>query len=284
MKAAYHPDEVIATVAAARGQYIAVFLGVLVLTYGFFLVIDFVPEAPDEATATISTSTPGGTEIAHAAGEEDAQGLPATTSDMTVAEENNEQEPSTADVIPADQPEEPSSVEEDTSALVTVPEPTAPIAVDTEVDRPTASALPVRIEIDALDRVVPVLNPTSRNVNELDTALLSGVVRHPDAANFNQDANMFILGHSSRLPNVINKNFQAFNDIETLQWGDVIRVYSTDTVYVYRVDTVYEAKASIASVPIAGTGKMLTLATCNSFGSVDDRHIVEAKLVSQQAL
>jgi len=33
-------------------------------------------------------------------------------------------------------------------------------------------------------------------------------------------------------------------------------------------------------VPIAGDTERLVLATCNSFGSVDDRHIVEAVLIS----
>jgi LPXTG-site transpeptidase (sortase) family protein len=152
---------------------------------------------------------------------------------------------------------------------------------------PRASAepeLPVRIEIDALNRTVPVRNPTSRRVSDLDRALLSGVVRHPDSAHFDQTGTMFVLGHSSRLPNVVNENFQAFNDIEDLTWGDTIRVYSTDTMYVYRVEDVYEAKATVASVPIAGDTQTLTLATCNSFGTKDDRFIVEALLVREQEL
>lgn len=260
---------------AARGQYIAIFLAVLTVTYGFFVVIDFVPEKPEETVATAPTSTSRGTEIAYAAAEEAA----TSTVPEVVATSTSRQATSTESATMGD---------DRTTTTVSGQETTDTVSGtnnDIASSNTTASgALPVRIEIDALDRVVPVLNPTSRRVADLDEALLSGVVRHPDAANFNQDGNMFILGHSSRLPNVINQNFQAFNDIETLQWGDTIRVYSTDTVYVYRVEKTYEAKASTASVPIAGTGKKLTLATCNSFGSIDDRHIVEAKLVSQQPL
>ena len=95
---------------------------------------------------------------------------------------------------------------------------------------------------------------------------------------------MFILGHSSYLPNVFNSNYQAFNGIQNLEWGDTIELKTEDAVYTYRVDKVYQAKAQNVIVPIADTGNMLTLATCNSFGSVDDRYIVEAKRVDVTVL
>jgi len=37
------------------------------------------------------------------------------------------------------------------------------------------------------------------------------------------------------------------------------------------------------TVPIADTGQMLTIATCNSFGSTDDRYIVEATLQATES-
>jgi sortase (surface protein transpeptidase) len=37
-------------------------------------------------------------------------------------------------------------------------------------------------------------------------------------------------------------------------------------------------------VPMEGTGPRLTLATCNSFGSKDDRFIVEAKAIETRQL
>lgn len=146
------------------------------------------------------------------------------------------------------------------------------------------SAFPEVIIFDTLDRVVPILNPQTGTVAELDTALLSGVVRHPDSADFRKTGTIFLLGHSSYLPTVHNKNFQAFNGIQKLESGDRIRLRSEDTEYVYSVDRVYEAKASEASVPIQYDEAKLTLATCNSFGSKDDRYIVEANLVSKTAL
>lgn len=149
------------------------------------------------------------------------------------------------------------------------------------VDEPV---LPSAMYIKKLDRTITILNPTSRAIVDLDAALLSGVVRHPDSAHLGQDGNVFVLGHSSYLPNVINKNFQAFNGIQNLAWGDVIEVTSDTHVFTYEVEKVYKASASELTVPIAGSEPRLILATCNSFGSTDDRYIVEAKRVGVRAL
>ncbi|MEZ4104251.1 MAG: sortase [Candidatus Paceibacterota bacterium] len=142
----------------------------------------------------------------------------------------------------------------------------------------SVTEVPTSITFDSLNKTVTVLNPKSRSVSELDTALLDGAVRHPDSATLNQMGTVFILAHSSYLPNVINKNFQAFNGIQDLKWGDLIRVKSENSEYIYRVNKVYKAEAADTTVPIAGDSKRLVLATCNSFGSVDDRYIVEAEL------
>ena len=144
--------------------------------------------------------------------------------------------------------------------------------------------LPIKIVFDSLDKEITVLNPQSRKIAELDEALLSGAVRHPDSADFQDDGNIFILGHSSYLPNVFNKNFQAFNSIQKLTWGDKIRLQSADMEYVYRVEKVYEAKASEVFVPETPGEARLTLATCNSFGSKDDRFIVESVLIGSYKL
>ena len=148
----------------------------------------------------------------------------------------------------------------------------------------TVSPLPNKIVFDSLDKEVEVLNPDSRAVVDLDEALLSGAVRHPDSATFSKDGNIFILAHSSYLPNVMNKNFQAFNGIQKLTWGDKVRLYSDDAEYIYRVEKVYEAKATEVFVPETPGEAKLTLATCNSFGSKDDRYIVEATLIGKNTL
>lgn len=175
-------------------------------------------------------------------------------------------------VVPAE-----DSVALEAATPVVVEEPTVPAVV-------TSDTLPRKIIIDALNREVPVLNPTSRAIPDLDEALLSGVVRHPDSADFGADGNVFILGHSSYLPTVFNKNFQAFNGLQDLEWGDTIRVQSSDTEYIYRVQDVYQAKASDVFVPNTPGEARLTLATCNTFGSKEDRFIVEAILIERKAL
>lgn len=156
--------------------------------------------------------------------------------------------------------------------------------VNTIVSLPT-SAKPLKIIFDSLDnKEVKVLNPESRDIAVLDTALLSGAVHHPDSADFGNVGNIFILGHSSYLPVVHNKNFQAFNGIQKMTWGDTIRLQSEDMEYLYRVEKVYKAKASEVSVPSTPGKAKLTLATCNSFGAKDDRFVVESVLISSKKL
>lgn len=163
-----------------------------------------------------------------------------------------------------------TKAEEPTSAEVT-----EPVHVD---------PLPLVIIFDSLDREVVVHNPQDSSVATLDNALLTGVVHHPNSADFKNTGTIFILGHSSYLPVVHNKNFQAFNGIQKLAWGDIIRLRSADTEYVYTVDRVYEAKAEDAEVAIQKGVAKLTLATCNSFGTKDDRFVVEATLSESHAL
>ncbi len=110
------------------------------------------------------------------------------------------------------------------------------------------------------------------------------MVRHPDSAHLAQDGNVFILGHSSYLPNVFNENFQAFNGIQNLEWGDTIEIRSENEVFTYRVEKVFQASAQDVTVPIAGDEKLLTIATCNSFGSADDRYIVEARQIESRVI
>ena len=180
-------------------------------------------------------------------------------------------------------PEKPEGTSPDSASLVATTTPSGSEFPEVE-NAEVSSTLPMKIIFDSLDREVTVLNPSSADVATLDAALLSGVVRHPDSADFENTGTMFLLGHSSHLPVVHNKNFQAFNDIEKLGWGDTIRVQSEDTEYVYRVDKVSEAKASDAEVPLQFNTPRITLVTCNSFGSKEDRYIVEAYLVDTRPL
>lgn len=155
----------------------------------------------------------------------------------------------------------------------------APVTLGREVAR-----YPNRIIIEKLDLDVQVLNPASDSIAELDAALLSGAVRHPSSADFKNTGTMFLFGHSSYLPTVHNSNFKAFNGIQKLVWGDEIVIESKDRVYTYRVERVYKAAASATEVALDHSEPRLVLVTCNSFGSKDDRFVVEAILLDERAL
>jgi LPXTG-site transpeptidase (sortase) family protein len=173
-------------------------------------------------------------------------------------------------------PEPKVETEQDTEESTSVIEHTAD-SQEVPVGNFVEPVKPTSMYIKRLDRSVPILNPDSSSVSVLDEALLSGVVRHPESALLGESGNVFILGHSSHLPSVMNKNFQAFNGIEKLEWGDVIEVTADNQVYVYEVQKVFKASAQDTTVPVASENPMLILATCNNFGAKDDRFIVEAK-------
>ena len=231
-------------IAAKKFTFLAVFFVIYTISYGVLTVLDFLPEPITEIQTPVKIGT--------------IPTLPvviATTTETTA-----------------------SSTGTSTRAIVTGG------ANGTNTSISAGASLPQTLTIDALDRRVTVLNPASRSVASLDAALLKGVVRHPDSATLTQEGNVFILGHSSYLPKVINKNYQALNGIQNLKWGDLLRLRSSEAEYVYRVEKVYKAKASILTIPVAGVGKHLTLATCNSFGSIDDRYIVESTLIQTNPL
>lgn len=166
--------------------------------------------------------------------------------------------------------------------------PRAPIATTTmevPLTRPREVArYPNRIIIEKLDLDVQVLNPADDSIAALDSALLSGAVRHPSSADFENTGTMFLFGHSSYLPAVNNANFKAFNGIQKLVWGDEIVIKSKDRAYTYRVERVYKAEASETEVELDHSEPRLVLVTCNSFGSKDDRFVVEAILMDERAV
>ena len=165
-----------------------------------------------------------------------------------------------------------------------------PVATSTEVATVPVvpaniiSTNPVHIRIEKINMDVAILNPESTSVPVLDAALLKGAVRHPDSADFKDTGTMVLFGHSSYLPKVFNKNYQAFNGIQKLTEGDFIHVQSADTDYTYHVTKVYKATASQASVSLEKGTPRLILVTCNSFGSKDDRFVVEADFSDKTAL
>jgi LPXTG-site transpeptidase (sortase) family protein len=143
---------------------------------------------------------------------------------------------------------------------------------------------PLRLHIEKIGLDVVVANPVSTDIAVLDRELLKGAVRYPTSARLGEDGNVVLFGHSSYLPIVHNQAFKAFNGIQTLVPGDRITVESEGRTYEYRVLSVTEQKAESGVIPLAVTGRILTLATCDTFGAKSDRFVVTAELVESHAL
>lgn len=139
--------------------------------------------------------------------------------------------------------------------------------------------LPSRIDIPSIKLSTSVANPESTEVAKLDAALHNGAVRYPLSAKLGSEGNVIVFGHSSYLPIVNSPAYKAFNEIQKLKKDDQILVTGTDRTYVYAVETVNSANAGTDGIPLTVSGSVLTLATCDSFGTKSDRFVVTARLV-----
>ncbi|XKT75470.1 MAG: sortase [Patescibacteria group bacterium UBA2103] len=172
--------------------------------------------------------------------------------------------------------------EPDTSkslSTITIASAAAAFPVVTDVEEVVVPEKPLRVSIPSLDIDVRVNNPYKSDIKTLDAALYDGVVRYPGSGMLGENGNVVIFGHSSYLPVVKNEYFKAFNGVQKLSTGDVIEVYGLDTVYRYEVASVYEADATDTRIALSKDSKKLTLSTCNSFGDLNDRYVVEAYFV-----
>ena len=143
---------------------------------------------------------------------------------------------------------------------------------------------PERIVIDKIGVSSPIVHPETTDVRVLDEELKKGVVQYPGSGYLNENSNVFLFGHSTGLPNVCNKAYEAFNDLNKLNIGDVIKIYAEDGVYEYSVMNISLTDANQALVTFGSDKKMLTLSTCNTFGKKEDRFVVSAELIRRVAL
>ena len=169
----------------------------------------------------------------------------------------------------------------DTSPLVAAPV----VALSTSpVTKTAVVESPVHIEIPKIGVSASVSNPTSTDISVLDNELLSGAVRYPTSAKLGEDGNVVIFGHSSYLPIVRNQAYKTFDGIQNLAKGDTITVTSEGAAYTYAVRTVEKADANSAAIPLSVSGKVLTLATCDSFGTKTSRFVVTADFVESHLI
>src|SRR3989344_9694980 len=152
--------------------------------------------------------------------------------------------------------------------------PTITLAENKKDAVPEAPELPAKITISAIGMEANIVNPTTTGIEALDKELLKGAVRYPTSAKLGETGNVVLFGHSSYLPVVNNQAYKAFNEIQKLKPGDLIIVYSSDAAYVYSVKNVAMEQADENSaIPLITKSRILTLVTCNSFGTKADRFI-----------
>lgn len=147
-----------------------------------------------------------------------------------------------------------------------------------------ASEFPLSITIPKINLSTTIQNPTTTEVMILDAELLKGAVHYPTSALLGEVGNVVLFGHSSYLPVVNNKAYKAFNGIQKLVAGDVVTVYSSNTAYTYQVRTMTKESTSNAEIPLSVTTRVLTLSTCDSFGTATDRFVVVADFVESHAI
>ena len=172
--------------------------------------------------------------------------------------------------------------------IVTRAEASTPIVtVSTNLNKEILAIpeLPTKIEIKAIGLSTVVVNPATTDITILDKELLNGAVRHPSSARLGEKGNVVLFGHSSYLPIVNNQAYKTFNGIQKLEVGDIVIVYASDTAYTYKVRSVAKENAKDNSVISLSTdSKILTLVTCNSFGTKEDRFIVIADFVESHSI
>lgn len=145
----------------------------------------------------------------------------------------------------------------------------------------TQTALPVHLTIASVGIDLPVQNPKTTDVDALDALLQKGPARYAGSAKLGEKGNVVIFAHSSHLPIVHNKMFQAFNNVPNAQAGDTVSIRGSDgKEYIYSVDSVVKADTeSGTTIPLTAPGKKLTLVTCDTLTGKSARYILTASFV-----
>jgi len=180
------------------------------------------------------------------------------------------------------EPDAETSSAADTISLSSLPQlgVTAPSAPAAAATTPVPiTPLPTRIQIPAIDLDLPVQNPTTLDVNALDTLLQKGPARYADSSKLGEDGTLIIFGHSSHLPVVHNQMFRAFNKLPDLKAGDTIALTGANgTSYLYSVTSVRKADAS-EKLSLQNDGKHLTIVTCDTLTGKSARFVLDASFI-----
>jgi LPXTG-site transpeptidase (sortase) family protein len=169
------------------------------------------------------------------------------------------------------------------SELLSIEEHTSVVEENNVVsptDQTATATIPVRVIARSAQIDAPVVFPDSTDLYDLNTALTRGSVYYPGSGTV-AGGNIFLFGHSTSFDVVRNNAYKIFNGISTLSTGDIIEVHTADAIYLYSVDNVRKTLADEAYVQFNTERDMVTLSTCNVFGSKDERFVAEALLLGR---
>ncbi len=155
-------------------------------------------------------------------------------------------------------------------------------SASTNTPAPVAqTALPVHLTVSSVGIDLHVQNPKTTDVDALDALLQKGPARYSASAKLGENGNVVIFAHSSHLPIVHNKMFQAFNNVPNAKAGDTVAVQGSDgKEYIYSVDSVVRADTNDGTeIPLTTPGKKLTLVTCDTLTGKSARFILTATFV-----
>ncbi len=144
---------------------------------------------------------------------------------------------------------------------------------------------PERLIIPAIGLDLAVQNPSTRDIGALDALLQNGPARYVDSAQLGEQGNMILFAHSSRLPVVRNKMYQAFNKVPELKAGDSITLTAEGKAYMYSVVSIITADATNTNIDMSPEkGTRLTLVTCDTLTGKSARFVLEASFVGTYAI
>lgn len=171
-----------------------------------------------------------------------------------------------------------NTCEQSSVALANLPQ----LGVEGTAATSSQGVLPVEIQIPSVGIDLPVQNPTTTDVDALDALLNQGPAHYVSSAGLGAAGNVLIFAHSSHLPIVTNKMFQAFNQIPNVNPGASITLVGADgKSYLYSVDSVVKADTNDGTTINLdpSQGEKLTLVTCDTLTGTSARFILTAHFV-----
>ena len=144
--------------------------------------------------------------------------------------------------------------------------------------------LPLTLTAPEVGINTQVYNPDSTSTDVLDSWLTKGAVRYPGSGLPGGTGNVYIFGHSTGFKVVHNQAYKTFVGLDKLQPGDPVYVDSADYQYTYKVQWVKMETADEALVVFNTNENLLTLSTCDTFASKEDRYVMQAQYVGREPI